>query len=549
MPQYHASKANLTHPHPVKKHWTAAWEQVIRPGTGHLPGNRSSAREQVIRCLLTSRQFTFICTSKQDATPCNSDPDFLTLHIQTGQHFQAPCCTCIKLGNMTACVVCYDKADASALFSCPRDRCEMLTCKECAELMITTGNVRCSCGEDVIAAMADFFMDPLSKALAGMQLEQEVEASAMHNSQDVRVDQKLADAEKKRRVDEEKLQDLNGEAARLANLFQESMVDRCPFCEVPFDSYDACNSVTCVVCRNHFCGLCLTKGSCDVHGHSYGGYREALESRVKDKFAVFVKKCFAGCTNSQLYRLFANRLASLGVKPAIDAGGQATVGTQPSSEQDGLSVRGFIQSCRADIEKRLQEERKSLRVGGRIRSDCQLSERFRVTLEPASPDEGHTLNIEEMTYDANGNQRLRSMRISDLPEDDDEAVLIKSIRTAVVAGSDGSLYQTKRATHGINLYPLNADGCVGQRVCSQDHVWVQGILGNARHVEMQEYLARLSPESLPKPVKTLLGAERNAALLTQIAAPPQPFCETLNEFQQPVVDMTRLSNVKVGGTR
>lgn len=355
-------------------------------------------------------------------------------------------------------------------------------------------------------------------------------------------------------ADAAQLANLNGKAARLADDFQEQMADTCPHCSVRFDSYDACNSVTCVECRNHFCGLCLTKGSCSVHGHSFGGYEEALAARVERKFKDFVKGHFASSTDSREFRLFANRLADMGVKAAIQAGGKA--GQMPQMNDwlgstAGGTSRGpvdahlFLQSCREDIANRLREERESMRVGGQIRQDCQVPEGYRVTLVPDPElDENQVFHMQiyMLVTTAEGAQDEEEVKLKDLPDEDDATILLKSIRTALIVDGTGTMYQTQRkvGTCGMVLVPRGVD-----RVGFGGEVRVMGILGNARLIAMRDHLESVTAASLCGPVKALLGAAPNMALVTELAAQQHPLTKDLNEYQLPVVDMTRLRAAQV----
>lgn len=142
---------------------------------------------------------------------------------------------------------------------------------------------------------------------------------------------------------EARLEDQNNEAKRLANCFQEQMMDSCPSCKAAFNDFDGCNSLTCATCNAKFCSLCLHPGECKQHGHSYGHnqYLMEREKRVALKFSAFVKHHFNGWMDSRLFRLFASQLSAIGVKVAAVADMVLpSAGSNPIT-----SVDQFITTC------------------------------------------------------------------------------------------------------------------------------------------------------------------------------------------------------------
>jgi hypothetical protein len=141
-------------------------------------------------------------------------------------------------------------------------------------------------------------------------------------------------------------------------------------------------------------------------------------------------------------------------------------------------------------------------------------------------------------------QHLR-LELRDLPKNDENATLILSIRTAVIVDDEGNLYQTSSAEFG--LLKVEGVGQRGQRAAMNHDgvIKVIGITGNARHIRMRNYLARMTPATMPEPVKALLGTVPNRALLTELTAPQTPQSEKLNEYQASVVDLTNLRAAQV----
>lgn len=252
----------------------------------------------------------------------------------------------------------------------------------------------------------------------------------------------------------------------------------------------------------------------------------------------------------QVRPVISGRSAGLGAQPA--ASSKAAAGKAQKKDRDRLQT--FLQSCVSDVAERITEERKSLCVGGNIRTDCQLSQKYRVSLFASQDTGGYglfKLGITEIIQPPGQPSRSEPRRVADLPEDEEDTDLIKSIRTAVIVGEDGSTYQTKSTPKGMQLYRLGRDGRIGERmspgVCDRVVVVVvvKGILGNLRYIAMQDYLATMTPERLPGPVKALLGNAPNASLLTEVNAAQHPLTATLNKYQKEVVDMARLRPARV----
>ena len=165
---------------------------------------------------------------------------------------------------METCLCCGD--DVDEVFVCQGgvggNPCVLSTCRECAERMINGGDTRCpACRTDVLVPLRDFFMDDLSKKLLSLTLSSEVND---------KVRAQVAAAEEARKKIVTQLVDLNGEAARLADLFQADIMDACPRCNTKFNDFSGCVALTCASCHTGFCALCLKEGKCSTHGHISG---------------------------------------------------------------------------------------------------------------------------------------------------------------------------------------------------------------------------------------------------------------------------------------
>lgn len=318
---------------------------------------------------------------------------------------------------MGSCIVCYDVCENDKLFKCPGSGCEIKTCESCAEIQVNTGNIKCSCGQDVIDPMMEFYSSDIVKSLSKLSIKREVSKS---------IDTEIALAEGMRLKKEKELLDMNSNAVKLADMFQSEVMDKCPKCNAPFNCFDGCVALRCSTCTAAFCALCLYLGKCTIHGHISGHLYEAERlNRVNEKLINFVKKHLDNDKTSRLYRLFSSNLNRIGIKTdLINADGP-------------IIVKKFISDCLKQVISRIQDERLSMfDERGRVREEWKVpEENYRVLLEKSNGGDTYWAKIYvKQTVDVTKDLTKVTWVSRELRDlvDDDETVNIKSMYYAVL---------------------------------------------------------------------------------------------------------------------
>ncbi len=214
---------------------------------------------------------------------------------------------------------------------------------------------------------------------------------------------------------EQRLAELNGESARLANSFQEQMMDTCPVCKTAFNDFDGCNSLTCGTCNAKFCSLCLKQGECPMHGHSYGypAYKTARAERVDTKFVAFIALHFKGKTNSPLFRLFSAHLTTIGVRPSSMPVLDLPGGFVAPAED---TARCFIANSLVQVRDRIEDERRSMVERGTVCANYALPPGYHISLEKSTRPNEFTGTY---SYFVNIFYKYTQMKLEDLPNEEE----------------------------------------------------------------------------------------------------------------------------------
>ena len=145
-----------------------------------------------------------------------------------------------------------------------------------------------------------------------------------------------------------------------------------------------------------------------------------------------------------------------------------------------------------------------------------------------------------------GNIETLGVTLENMPKTE-ELTNLRSIYTAILVGDDGRVYQSMRSLTGGCRLSMVRDGKV-VRGSPPAALNVQGICGNRRMIDAEAYIKQLTPERVCVPVKAIIGAVDNQAMVTELKVDLLDGAKQLNPYQQKVVDLTRMkaSNVIVG---